>query len=309
MINYVVHSNIIVDDIVLATGEERTGILGGAATYAAAGLRLWDERVGLVSGVGADFTAGSQPWFERNGFDLRGVTVRGPHTPRSWVRYHANGERDEAPQFGDEHFASMESLASDLPGAYRTARGLYIFRSHAPAFWHSLRLLPGRPAHTILWEIAANAALPGLRAQVAANLQLVDILSINRTEALRLYQASNVEDAMRAASADGARVVVLRMGSEGSMACSGARMLQIPAARAKVVDVTGGGNAFSGGFLAGYCQSGGDLETAGRYAAVAAAFAIEQYGPPALIDVEAQATARTRAAALRIMALPVTGRS
>src|SRR4051794_34582912 len=138
MINYVVHSNIIVDDIVLATGEERTGILGGAATYAAAGLRLWDEHIGLVSGVGADFAAGPRTWFERNGFDLLGVAVRGLHTPRSWVRYYANGERDEMPKFGDEHFACMESLASDLPGPYRMAKGLYIFRSHAPAFWHSL---------------------------------------------------------------------------------------------------------------------------------------------------------------------------
>jgi sugar/nucleoside kinase (ribokinase family) len=221
MINYVVHSNIIVDDIVLSTGEERAGILGGAATYAAAGLRLWDEHVGLVSGVGADFAAG----------------------PRT----------------------CMESLASDLPGPYRTAKGLYIFRSHAPAFWNSLRLLPTRPAQTILWEIAANAALPELRAMVAANLQLVDILSINRTEALRLYQANTVEEAALSACADGASIVVLRMGSAGSLACDGTKMLHIPAAPVDVIDVTGGGNAFSGGFLAGFCQSGGNLETAGRY--------------------------------------------
>jgi sugar/nucleoside kinase (ribokinase family) len=309
MINYVVHSNIIVDDIVLSTGEERAGILGGAATYAAAGLRLWDEHVGLVSGVGADFAAGPRTWFERNGFDLLGVTVRGPHTPRSWVRYHANGERDETPKFGEEHFACMESLASDLPGPYRTAKGLYIFRSHAPAFWNSLRLLPTRPAQTILWEIAANAALPELRAMVAANLQLVDILSINRTEALRLYQANTVEEAALSACADGASIVVLRMGSAGSLACDGTKMLHIPAAPVDVIDVTGGGNAFSGGFLAGFCQSSGNLETAGRYAAVAAAFAIEQYGPPLLLDLEAQATARVRAAALRTTALEVNGRN
>ena len=101
MVNYVVHSNIIVDDIVLATGEERLGVLGGAATYAAAGVRLWDAHVGLVSGVGADFAAGPQGWFDANGFDLEGVSVRDAHTPRSWVNYHADGERDERPQHGE----------------------------------------------------------------------------------------------------------------------------------------------------------------------------------------------------------------
>lgn len=300
MVNYVVHSNIIVDDIVLASGEERYGILGGAATYAAAGLRLWDAHVGLVSGVGTDFAAGPRAWFDANGFDLEGVTARAAHTPRSWVRYYADGERDEWPQFGDQHFALMESLASDLPASYRNAQGLYIFRSHAPVFWASLGELPTRPAQVILWEIAANAALPELRPQIAANLQLVDILSINRTEAFRLYATGTVEDALLAAHADGARVAVLRMGGEGAVAYDGVQFVHIPAAPANVVDVTGGGNAFSGGFLAGYCESAGDLVTAGRRAAVSAAYAIEQYGPPADLGAEAQGKAQVRASALAV---------
>jgi sugar/nucleoside kinase (ribokinase family) len=160
-----------------------------------------------------------------------------------------------------------------------------------------------------LWEIAADAALPELRSQVAAIFPLIDIFSINRTEVLRLYQARTVEEALLAACSDGAGVVVLRMGSDGALARQGAKTVHIAAAQADVVDVTGGGNAFSGGFLAGYCQSGGDLETAGRYAAVSAAFAIQQYGPPPLLDVQARATARKCAAALRITAHNVAARS
>lgn len=300
MVHFVVHSNIIVDDIVLLTGEEQPGVLGGAATYAAAGLRLWADQVGIVSGVGEDFEMGPQLWFEANGFDLQGVTARDSHTPRSWVHYLADGEREETPQYGEEHFQRMESLASDLPPAYRAAQGLYIFRSNSPAFWDSLRHLPARPAEVILWEIAANAALPVERARVAANLAVVDIFSINRTEALRLYQTKSVEAALQAACADGARCVVLRMGSEGAVACDGTRSLYIPAAPAVVVDVTGGGNAFSGGFLAGYCRSGGDLEAAGRSASVSAACAIAQYGPPPLIDAQMQSAARRRAETLPV---------
>jgi sugar/nucleoside kinase (ribokinase family) len=48
-----------------------------------------------------------------------------------------------------------------------------------------------------------------------------------------------------------------------------------------VVDVTGGGNAFCGGFLAGWCIRPGDLEHAGRCAAASAALAIAQIGLPA----------------------------
>lgn len=139
------------------------------------------------------------------------------------------------------------------------------------------------------------------RPQIAASLQLVDILSINRTEALRLYATGAVEDALLAAHADGARIVVLRMGGEGAVAYDGVQFVHIPAAPAVVVDVTGGGNAFSRGFLAGYCESGGDLVAAGRCAAVAAAYAIEQMVRlPADLGAVVQARAKQRMAALTV---------
>lgn len=50
----------------------------------------------------------------------------------------------------------------------------------------------------------------------------------------------------------------------------------------KVVDPTGGGNAFCGGFCAGWILSGGDVVTAAVYGNIAASFVIEQFGLPSL---------------------------
>ena len=75
--------------------------------------------------------------------------------------------------------------------------------------------------------------------------------------------------------------IVLRMGNRGAFVGnveSGAFHVQPP--RHPVIDVTGGGNAFSGGFLAGLCNRPGDVVHAGRCAAAAAAIAIAQRGPP-----------------------------
>ena len=47
-----------------------------------------------------------------------------------------------------------------------------------------------------------------------------------------------------------------------------------------MVDVTGGGNSFRGGFLAGSCQKPGDLEHAAGCGAAAAAICIARYGLP-----------------------------
>jgi sugar/nucleoside kinase (ribokinase family) len=199
----------------------------------------------------------------------------------------------------------MESSAAQIPAAYLGARGLYVFRTHRPVFWASLRALPAPPAEVILWEIAADAALPELRPLVAQVLPLVEILSINRTEALRLYGLATPREALHAALDDGARVVALRLGAAGSLVTDGTTLLEVPAAPAQVVDVTGGGNAYSGGFLAGYCGAAGlegeALERAARGGAAAAALVIEQYGPPPIFDDNTFLAARRRASTLPIV--------
>jgi sugar/nucleoside kinase (ribokinase family) len=288
-VDYVVLSNIVVDDIVLPNGSERRNVLGGAATWAALGIRFWSSSVGMVSGMGEDFADAGREWFDANAINLDGVTVRDAHSPHTWVRYAPDGERVETPQYGEAHFRTMESSAEQIPPHYRNARGLYIFRSHAPDFWASMRALPAAPAQVILWEIAANSAQATLLPQVAEAFALVDLFSINRTEAYALCGVNKPVDALHMLLEAGARVVALRMGSEGSMVTDGVTLLEIPSAPAQVVDVTGGGNAWSGGFLAGWCGAAErlattPLERAARCAAVSAAIAIAQYGPPPLLN-------------------------
>ena len=76
----------------------------------------------------------------------------------------------------------------------------------------------------------------------------------------------------------GAKVVIITMGKRGVFlsdqddACYLIKPNQI-----EVVDVTGAGNAYCGGFLVGYSKSR-DIVLAGKYGAVSASFALEQFG-------------------------------
>jgi adenosine kinase len=72
---------------------------------------------------------------------------------------------------------------------------------------------------------------------------------------------------------------VVTLGEEGSIIYWGEKEIEIPiVAPDQVTDPTGVGDAFRGGFLAGYAR-GWDLEICGRMGAVAAAFCLEQEGP------------------------------
>jgi len=79
-------------------------------------------------------------------------------------------------------------------------------------------------------------------------------------------------------------VVAFRCGKHGCVVATKSTCEWFPAfheSPEKVVDPTGGGNAFCGGFCAGWTQSR-EIVTAATYGNIAASFVIEQYGLPRL---------------------------
>jgi sugar/nucleoside kinase (ribokinase family) len=101
---------------------------------------------------------------------------------------------------------------------------------------------------------------------------------------------------LRALAQSGPRVTALRLGARGSVVYNRAddSFWSVPAAAANVVDVTGAGNAYCGGFLVGLIE-GVNIRQAAAQAAVSAAMVIEQVGPPQINDAVMD-EARRRAA-------------
>ncbi len=296
MVDYAVVSNVITDDIILADGTEYVGLLGGAATYAAAGMRVWSPSVGLLSGVGADCESLHGVWFRQADIDTRGLLVRDVHTPHSWVRYFADGERTETPQFGPAHFHLMETTPADLPPDYRLARGVYLFRDDAPRFWDDLDCVREQLSGVLLWEIAANVTDAAHWQRVSEIASKLDLFSLNLSEGRQLCGVDEPERIVDRLLSIGIRAVALRMGARGALVADASAIWQVPSVPTQVVDVTGAGNAFSAAFLVGYCESDEDVRTAGIYGSVAASFAVEQYGPPPFDStLHERALARARA--------------
>lgn len=142
-------------------------------------------------------------------------------------------------------------------------------------------------------------------------LQYVDVISPNHVELASFFGEHDTHDDMKLLGRlcndlrtkgfrRSAGAVVVRTGRRGCYIADGERHTALPAyyrpandigehgpSSEKVVDPTGGGNAFLGGFcvaLARSCQFEGlsIVETAAVYGSVAASFAIEQVGMPEL---------------------------
>ena len=104
----------------------------------------------------------------------------------------------------------------------------------------------------------------------------VDILFANEAEICSLYELNSFDEAAEAARGDVA-IAALTRSEAGSVIICGAERFVVEAEPAEVVDTTGAGDAYAGGFLAGLAASK-PLAECGRLGSIAAAKVISQYG-------------------------------
>ncbi|MGE5139969.1 MAG: carbohydrate kinase family protein, partial [Rudaea sp.] len=130
----------------------------------------------------------------------------------------------------------------------------------------------------VLEPAAANVA--SAREEYQNLLPLVTVFSPNTLEAQTITGALDPREMLEILLSWGAGVVAIRMGDRGSLvgAANGERW-QVPPVVRTLVDVTGAGNAYCGGFLVG-CGDGWSVRDAALRASVSASFAIEQFSIP-----------------------------
>ncbi len=114
------------------------------------------------------------------------------------------------------------------------------------------------------------------RAAFLALLADVDILFANEAEICSLYQVNSFADGVTAARRD-VRLAALTQSEAGSVIVQGAETVEIGAVATQVIDTTGAGDAYAGGFLSAY-TAGSSLAECGARASRAASVVIAQYG-------------------------------
>ncbi|MFL5734378.1 MAG: carbohydrate kinase family protein [Chloroflexia bacterium] len=104
------------------------------------------------------------------------------------------------------------------------------------------------------------------RADVPEKMGLVDVFLPNQVEALQVTGEADPEEALKKL-AGWTQTVVVKLGAAGVIACHQGKHYQVAAMPVEVVDTTGAGDAFAGGFICGVL-SGLPFEEALRAGAV-----------------------------------------
>jgi sugar/nucleoside kinase (ribokinase family) len=108
-------------------------------------------------------------------------------------------------------------------------------------------------------------------------LPYVDLLFVNEEESRMLTGVADPVEAAQSLNKAGARTVVVKLGARGCMVLSDGQRLDVPGFEVDVVDTTGAGDCFAGGFLAAV-QRGLPPKEAARAGNAAGALSVRRVG-------------------------------
>ena len=267
-------------DTVQTPRAKREGVSGGSAAYfAAAASQLCPVR--LVAVVGGDWPTEHHSILKSfSGVCLDGLESRTNSRTFAW-----GGKYFEDVNRRETLFTEVGVLQEEpprVPTAYADSELVFLGNTHPSVQLGFVDQFPKRKlvvADTMdLWIRTAN---PELRAL----LQRVDGLIVNDSEAAELTGVRNAISAGRKILDMGPKFVVVKKGEHGAILIHSEGSAVIPAFPiddANVVDPTGAGDSFAGGFMGYLAREGrfdfASLQKAMAYGTVVASFSLEAFG-------------------------------
>jgi len=122
------------------------------------------------------------------------------------------------------------------------------------------------------------------RDMVLKMLKICDLFFLNKEEAFALSCEKNFNDVINFFIKNGKRIVIT-LGKDGAMYIEKRKIIKINAIDVNVVDVTGAGETFAGGFVGSYIQHK-DPYLSLKYGVILSSFVIEDFGINGLLNIK-----------------------
>jgi ribokinase len=311
---YLVFGKLTRDFFILQNGKVGLDIPGGLL-YAAVGLAVWEPQPppGLVARVGEDFPTAWLEEFQRRGFDARGIRLLPEAIDlRNFYVYMDRSTRlvdDPVPHFSRLGVPFPRALLGyRLPKAQPDSRTQltplsirqgdllpdfldasaahlcpidYLTQTLIPAVlrqngFTTITLDPSPGMMTSIFWDDIPAVLTGLTAFLPSEHEIRDLF---------LGRSSDIWQMAEALAAYGCEFIVIKRGESGQYLYDAAsrQRWEVPSYPARTVNPAGAGNAFCGGFLAGYRRTFDPL-LAVLHGNIAASLVVEGIGPFFALD-------------------------
>lgn len=271
-------------DDVITPFASRNRALGGSAVFFSLAAHHFTSTK-LVAVVGNDFKPSDRRMLESHNVDTEGL-IQEEGSCFYWKGEYLGNWNDRVTHA--THLNVFEHFDPVIPSSY--ADSDFVFLGNiAPAL--QSRVLDQMTQPKLVALDTMNYWITQAKQELIATLNRVDILIINDSEARLLSGETSLVEAARTIRNMGPRVLCIKRGEHGAMLFNENRVFVAPAyPLCQVVDPTGAGDAFAGGFL-GYlaAQPQSDLfevmKIAVIYGSVMGSFTVEAFSVDKLASV------------------------
>ncbi|MBC8335027.1 MAG: carbohydrate kinase family protein [Anaerolineales bacterium] len=281
---------------------------GGSPLYAAGAASIWDKDIAILARVGEDYPNQWLRQFTEHGISPEGIQIAPRALDlRSFRAYSKTLELSRSNPVG--HFARREltfpkallgyrppeekelinsdphpatPLVTEIPNDFLQAQALHIAPLEFKSQGQLLAAFRAASDKIITLDPSPRYMIPNRLQELRFILEGLTAF-IPSEEELRALFWGETHDLWAMAEelgGFGCQLIIVKRGKEGQLIydVDAKKRWELPAYSSRVADMTGAGDAFCGGFLAGYQQSEDPLRSA-AYGNVSASLSMEGSGP------------------------------
>ena len=245
-------------DSVQTGAGNRTDSLGGSATYFSVAASYFSA-VSLIAVVGEDFRPSDVALMQDHNVDTAGLEQAAGRTFRWSGVYDAEDVNNR--ETLDTQLNVFADFSPKLSDDHSRQPYLFLANIDPELQLDVLNQMEQRPRLVALDTM--NFWIEGKKSELQKVVEAVDVLFIDETEARMFSGQSNLLNAASAITDLGPHTLLIKRGEHGVLLFHDDSVFVAPAFPLEtVVDPTGAGDSFAGGFM-GYIASTGDISSKG----------------------------------------------
>lgn len=271
------------DNLETPSGK-RNRVLGGTATNFSAGASFFTS-VHIIGVVGGDFDKEHITFLTDRGVDVSGLKIDNSGTTFTWTgKYFDDINKRETLDTQLGVFATFDPEVSEF---HRERPILFLAGIHPKL---QLKVLDQMKGPKLVAMDTWNLWIETTRDELQKVIERSDLIFVNNEEAEQLTQERNVSLAAAKIMSWGPKTVVIKRGEYGAILYTKSTVFAVPGIPLpKVVDPTGAGDVFAGGFLGSVARAGELTDAVFKRAivcgSVLASFQVEGFGMERLKEI------------------------
>jgi len=288
-----------IDDVVTENHDADWKQAGGGALYSAVGSLVWGGHVAISAAVGGDYPEELLREMVRAELDVEAVhRVPGARSIGLWLLYEASGARRQLEKFDGGSMRNLDLQRPSLPINREPVDGVHLAPQSSEGQLRCLAEVIGTDALCTL-DVLVEPYIDIRPYLDGSALRNVDAFLPSVQEVRDLWGHEDVGQLSTTLRDLGVSAqLVVKRGADGVDVLVEGTVVRVPSVTEKLVDPTGAGDAFCGGFLAGLVDTGDPVEAAVR-GAVSASFVCQSRGAFAAVHSIDHPTALRRAGIAR----------